>query len=459
MFHTVFSVLLFLLLLPFKVLRAFLLSPWGLIAPITLLVLIFAFRYVEQTPVQLAGFYAAQFAACEDDEIPQLVNVLLRLNDAGIDGLVQGLTNDREAVFNACRDTLQMLYEKRSNEHFCRLLSEALLKHSGQFTPMAKYEAVRFTEQMLNINKPDGSLSPETTLNCENLLARLNNTRRTMTESNRKNTKETENNASASIPAVGKRSLQPILVAANGKRFENSLPTTANNARNRENAAQYAAVDRLSVPRAERIAAFQQNGETRETEVIGSASVPAPALAAAAVKIGQNYQANDQTPDITENYRNENPTGGQGTDSFIPEELRNTLPDRVPNLPTIQLMQMLHHPNPNYVISARKTLTERDGFNETHLKLAWRLYHPSPSVRQEIIAMLPHTANVHPDVWLSVLLDDPSNEVRYQAAAFLATGSDPALQKLLIEHAKRDTDSRIIDIADRLIERQRNIRR
>ncbi|MDR3232204.1 MAG: HEAT repeat domain-containing protein [Planctomycetaceae bacterium] len=465
---TFFTILCF----PFLLLRAVVLSPWGLIAPITLLVLIFALRYIEQTPQQLAGYYAAQFAECDENEIPTLINVLIKLDDAGIGGLVQGFTSERESVFNACRDTLQSEYERRrDDEHFYQLLSSALLKHCGQFHPAAQCEAVRFIEQILSQRtKADRTsaaslkaISSETTSNCEQLLVRLNSTRRTMTEPNRPETAA----QSAMTASLRSRTVQPVLVAANGKKFE---PQTQRQDIVTNN--QQYALDRLSVPRAERIAAFQRSGLPNtalpEDNAPLTAAVQIPVRAAPAstsAKIAHNYNSvtkpDDTTspPDITESYRNEKLPDGRRTDSFIPPDLRDIPLDRLPNLPVMQLMQMLHHPNPNYVMAARKTLTEREGFLDTHLKLAWRLYHPSVLVRQEIIAMLPHTANVQPEAWLAVLLDDPSSEVRYQTAAFLATGNNPALQKLLIEHAKRDTDSRIVDLADRLLEAQRNIRR
>ena len=88
------------------------------------------------------------------------------------------------------------------------------------------------------------------------------------------------------------------------------------------------------------------------------------------------------------------------------------------------------------------------------MKLAWRLYHPVPAVRQEIVAMLPHTPNIHPADWLKVLLVDPSNDVRYQTASFLATTNDRTLQRLLIDRGKQDTDARIVNLADRLNDSQ-----
>jgi hypothetical protein len=449
-----------LFLLPFVVLRSFVLSPWGLVAPITFIVLIFALEYVKQTPQQLADYYAVQFADCDDSDIPNLMNVMLKLGDAGIDGLVQGLTSDREAVFNACRHVLQDQFEQHGDEHFCALLSAALLKHCDYFQPVAKYEAVRLTEQILaRRTSPNKAVLTETTSNCEKLLIQLNNSRRKMIDPNRPETAA----QSATVASVNRRTVQPELVAANGKKF---IPANIR----RESAGDVvASVDRLSVPRAERIATFQRSGavqnEVQSTEYDLQLAQVIPAVAETGAKIGSRYQAAAEItninpmPDIGGDYRNEKKINASGTDGLVPVELQHTPLGKVPDLQPAQLMMLLHHPDPNYISAAKNTLTHRDGFQETHLKLAWRLYHPSPVVRREIIEMLPHTANVQPDAWMSVLLNDPNNDVRYQAASFLATSTEPALQKLLLEHAKRDTDSRIINLADRLLERQHNVRR
>ncbi len=176
------------------------------------------------------------------------------------------------------------------------------------------------------------------------------------------------------------------------------------------------------------------------------------------------------TPSIASDYLAKNGKAfggetGQGIDRppkdgdsrvFLPTDLRDLPIEQVPNLTTSRLMRLLQHNDERYVSEARKTLIARDGFRDVHLKLAFRLFHPIPAVREEIISMLPATTGVQPRVWLAVLLDDPNSDVRYRAASYLATTGDPAMQNLLIERGKRDPDSRIVDLADRLMNRQRN---
>ncbi len=161
----------------------------------------------------------------------------------------------------------------------------------------------------------------------------------------------------------------------------------------------------------------------------------------------QKYRKTDRAaPSTTEN--------GQGS-VFVPTELRETPLEQIPGLTAEQLMRLLQHTDERYVAEARKTLIARDGFRDIHLKLAYRLFHPVPAVREEVVSMLSATAGVQPRVWLSVLLNDPSGDVRYRAASYLATAGDPSLRQLLMERGKRDTDSRIVNLADRLSEEQR----
>jgi hypothetical protein len=144
------------------------------------------------------------------------------------------------------------------------------------------------------------------------------------------------------------------------------------------------------------------------------------------------------------------------TEDALPWEIREITLDKIANLSSSRLMRLLHHPDERYVAEARKTLISRDGFRDIHLKLAYRLYHPVSSVRLEIISLLPNTYGVRSDVWLSELLADPDNEVRYRAASFLATAGDPAMQRLVIDKGKRDSDARIVHLADQLLEQQRH---
>ena len=468
-----------------QLLNQFLLSPWGLIVPMTLLIAFAAVQQLQKSPAGLAQFYADQLETCAESELPRLLKNLVQMGDAGVPGLVQGLSSQRESVFTACRSVLQYEFdrwkESPRREHHFFVFSEAILQTCDQFSPAAQAEAMRFVDQLMQI-RPAADFSPESSASrqqmlasCEKILSQLESMRRRRIEPAHP---EFEPHT-GTVASLDQRTRQSVLLAANGEPF---VPTSDGQIGGLASAALAHAdsFNSFSVSRADRLVAYQKSQQNRpaetqsnqrlsnDQEVFGIASFSPPSSLAAEMeqKFAQNFPANEpetpQTLNIAEEYHNQKLFELGGTidsDHFLTPELRNTSLDRIPNLPTTQLMQLLHHPEPVYVESARKTLISRDGFQESHLKLAWRLYHPVPAIRQEIVAMLPNTANVQPSVWLTVLLNDPSNDVRYRAASFLATTSDSALQRLLVERGKRDSDARIINLADRLNESQRNVRR
>ena len=470
------------LLLFWKLLNQFLLSPWGLIVPMTLLIALVSVLQLQKTPARLAQYYAEQLETCDEAELPSLLEVFVRMGDVGVPGLVTGLASHRESVFTASRNVLQhelnRWQESDQREDHLLVFSEALLQACDQFSPAAQAETMRFVDQIMRIRVTDAS--PESSANrhktiahCEQILSRLESMRRRRIEPYHPDFAP----ASDSVAALDRRTQRPMLLASNGQPF---VPTSARNGTENEMPlSEGASFNAFAVPRADRLQAYQKSLLNRpvedgsnprlsnDQESLGLASFsPVPSLTADIErKVAQNFSLGDSelpamTTDISEEYRSNKLSESGGafdSDNFISPELLNLPLDHVPHLPTAPLMQLLHHPVPAYIESARKTLTGRDGFQESHMKLAWRLYHPIPAVRQEIVGLLPNTPNVQPLVWLTVLLSDPNNDVRHRSASFLATTGDPVLQRLLIDRGKRDSDARIVNLAERLNE-SRNVR-
>ena len=446
----------------------------------TLLIALFAARELQKTPTQIALFYAEQLETANESEILPLLDLLVRMGDAGVPGLIQGLASSRESVFTASRNVLQQEFnrwqESEQREHHFRIFSEAILGTCPQFSPAAQVEAMWFVDLMMQIRSLT-PISPEATADrqemlahCQQILTQLESVRRRRIDPQHKDfapQRET-------VAALNQRASQSVLLASNGQPF---VPTSVRQEQeNQMLLAEGGNFSSLSVPRGDRLSAYQRSLQNRPTEeraaFFGDGSTsevarfsPPPSFPAdiegmVARNIADNDLEQPEIADISADYRNRKQSElSLGSDKFLTPELLNTPLDRVANLPTAQLMQLLHHPESAYVETARQTLVSRDGFQESHLKLAWRLYHPVPAVRQEIVAMLPNTANVQPSVWLTVLLDDPNDDVRYRTASFLATTRDSALQRLLIDRGKRDSDARITALANRLDESQRTVRR
>ena len=373
-----------------------------------LLIALVAVQHIKKTPVQLALFYAEQLETADVAEIPQLIDTLVQMGDAGVSGLVKGLTSNREAVFTACLDALQNEFNRWQQsgrrEHHFRIFSEALHKMSPQFSPAAQVEAVWFVNQML-LPRPGTSESTADRqamlAHSERLLEQLENVRRRVNEP----TDLAFAPQVETVAALDRRAEQPVLVAFDGFHYRDAV------AGSRESVAEVA---QINAPELDILQHFrnQRQAETNDT---------------------------------------------QASNRFLTAELINMPLDRIPQLTSTQLMQLLHHPEPIYAESARRTLATRDGFREQHMRLAWRLFHPIATVREEVLDMLPHTPDIQPAVWLTTLLDDPNDEVRFRTASTLATTSDPTLLRLLIERGRRDPDARIVGIANRLNESQRTV--
>ena len=465
-------------------LNQFLLSPWGLIVPMTLLIALFSILQLQKTPTGLAQFYAEQLETCDNVELPKLLERLVRLGDPGVPGLVQGLSSHRELVFTACRNVLQQeldrWQESERREHHFLVFSEALLDSCRQFSPAAQEQTLQFVDQMMQIrssaHSPEAAADYQKTIaHCGQILSQLESMRRRRIDPQHDDFAP----QSDTIASLERRTKQPLLLASNGQPF---VPTSArHHAENEMNRTDVASFNAYAVPRAERLQAYHNSlqnrpaddrshprlSENRESTSMAMFSPVQSLSAGIEQKIAQQFPTNDSEPiavlptDISEEYRQKklSESGGMfDADNFLTSELLDVPLERVPQLPTTQLMRLLHHSNLQYIESAQKTLVGREGFQDSHLKLAWRLYHPTPAVRQEIVALLPNIPNVQPSVWLTVLLSDPNSDVRHRTASFLATTNDPALQRLLIDRGKRDNDARIVNLAERLNESRRGLR-
>jgi hypothetical protein len=519
-----------------RLIGKFFLSPWGLIVPLTFLLVLFFFSQITRTTKQIAENYAKELEFCEESKIPVLVGHLVRLGENGIPSLVQGLGSSREPVFIICRNTLQKEMERweqlptAERLRLYRFFSAALLDKATQFGTTAQTETSLFARKILRnlVILPSGSLpdSRLVTRNCEQFLAIIETARAKTVIPNDSVTSVDSANSINSVNTVdsagrvvrfSRGGSDSVLMTAQGKPFQ---PDSSDDFQQETNIAEQG--DMLAVSRAERLYAYHQsplfqkqfgtdsqNIETklrygqpvpdrtipdgnRATEMLASmtpsrySGLPLVAaesgedlIAEPEGKIARNVHLpetnitetgisktrNSRTENSRNNYFEKTDLVHQSEsaveyseelENFLPWELREITLEKVSTLPTVRLMRLLHHSDARYVSEARKTLMVRDGFQESHLKLAYRLFHPVASVRQEIISMLPNTHGIRSDVWLSVLLADPDNDIRYRAASFMATAGDPAMQRLVIDKGKRDSDARIVHLADQLLEQQRH---
>ena len=101
---------------------------------------------------------------------------------------------------------------------------------------------------------------------------------------------------------------------------------------------------------------------------------------------------------------------------FLTDRLQQVAARELPGLPTQDLMRLLNHKNRNISQESEAILKKRDGFQEDHIQLASKLYHPDASVRKSLLSQLADNDQLETYSWLSELLKDPEQEVRLATA-------------------------------------------
>jgi hypothetical protein len=288
------------------------------------------------------------------------------------------------------------------------------------------------------------------------------------------NSDETQKTAALFHP----RYSHPVLMATNGK------PLFQSGGYAEDVVSEELLADTMSVPNAERLLAYHQSpqfhtgqkellqnnlsGRTQTDVSEGSGvntliaqmqPVPADISAKTASKhTGKTDTYETDEIDIVSDYiadkksvpkklKKQKPVNDSG---FITDGLQEIPLDKISKLSTVNLMRILHHSDTKIVAEAENTLRTRDGFRSIHLQLAYSLFAADSSVRKELVKKLPLTAGIPQHIWLLELMNDPDADVRYQAATYLMTASDPALRRILAEKGRQDTDQRIVNLAEKI---------
>jgi hypothetical protein len=493
----------------------FFMSVWGLIIPIAILLAIAMALFVAQNQRDLAADYAAQLMSCEDNEIDRLVEILRSLETAGLIELLNGLRSDREKIFFACQDAIveelnklpKMHDEKKRNKIYLEL-TNAILHQIPNFKPVAKNAVHQLVQKiitdLLNIKSDGRSYELQlVTLNCERIQAIVEPT----LQQGREQNGTLQPSSSKTIARYRSNSFNNELFTANGKPFKqtilngkNSLDNlytenyiADNNSSNnynsdpvnnsaspinhRSNSHNSYPNENLTNPNLLSDLSTNHNYNNEANNIFPLL----PEIDKGQDKIASkhnphNRNSSDQTTTTIDEHKSTNNSTNTNsltrqqpsdrssnindysnindeTNYFLTNELSKINFSRIPSLSTVQLMRLLQHPNSNYVLESRRVLIARDGFTEQHLSLAYKLYHRNSAVRKEIITQLSETHGILINTWLIELLNDPNDEIRYNAAARLSISNDPHTRKLLIEKCQFDTDYRIVNLINQLRQR------
>jgi len=137
---------------------------------------------------------------------------------------------------------------------------------------------------------------------------------------------------------------------------------------------------------------------------------------------------------------------------FLSERLQRVAVHDLGKLPTQDLMRLLNHSHREISVQSESLLKKRDGFQEEHVQLAIKLYHPDSSVRKSLLPQLADNDQLETFSWLIELLQDPDQDVRL-ATAKAIYGQIP-LDAEELERLKNvmqsDTDQRIAAVGQGL---------
>ncbi|MDR2641505.1 MAG: HEAT repeat domain-containing protein [Planctomycetaceae bacterium] len=479
----------------------FFLSVWGLIVPAAILIAIVLAFFVAQNQRDLAADYATQLMNCDDNEIEQLVGILRNLELAGLIELISCLRSDREKIFFACQNAIEdelqklpTLTDEKKRDKIYLTLTDAMLKQTPQFKPVAKNVVNQFVRQIMTdfINLKSNGRSHDlqlATLNCERIQATIEPALRRGKNENG----ELQKPITKKIARYNAGGFHDELLAADGKPFRQTIQNkneisdeveyiADNNTPRKLNSDPYNNNNNLpqkifpypTNPNENLTARTARNSPTNLSANQYNPAEPynpfpvLPELDNANEKIADQYNADKKNirqnkEPIQNSYSDSRSNLRYGVNNysddsddakiFLTDDLRNINLNRISSLPTAQLMRLLQHSDSNRVLEARRILIVRDGFGEQHLTLAYKLYHRNPAIRKEIISHLTETHGVLANAWLAELLNDPNNEIRYNAASLLSTSADPNTRKLLIEKCQHDADNRIVNLINQLEQR------
>lgn len=498
----------------FTFLRKFLATPWAFLIPLTgicVLVLGYLLGFSSQ---YLASQYEQQMLDAPEHEIREIAEKIGSLGEPGVSLLVRHLGSSRRVIVVSSRDTLEKEFVQWSQQEpressglnlaFARSLAENIDGFGPSSRLLAASYARRIMKSMLLTPEEKYPQREKIALYCEEIFQKTegeNFVQRNPGQLDRMY-QGVQGGEPRQVLAPNPVDVEKLL-AANIERDRTNLLQRPQ----RLEMVDEEYYDPYFAPRAESLYAVHQSRLNRiknaPDAMSGNLRLPLdsttlsqsePQLAAADTadamfegSVGANNLYGDDTQPVFSTPRE--PIASQyKDDEEIPEEeklpqlppyeehktdlLGGVNSERIPNpytfepveqtalgftpkeeiehLRTAELIRLLQHPDRSIEALAERQLRHRDGFQNVHINLALKLYHPSAKQRQELLELLPRTPSVEPLPWLMELLRDPHPEIRLSAITYVATSRDMDLVQNLIEKAKHDDDPRINSLVQKL---------
>ena len=472
-----------------KLLYKLLTSRFGILIPLTGICLFLLLFFVESSMNQLARQLAKQMETATDEDVAEIADKISNLGYSGISELAGGLKSSRRVIVFSCRDALENKFRDWSVESpqnsapHNLLLSKILAANVDSYGPTTKTIAVSFARRILQNMVSATEKYPhhaEIASNCETILRK--------TEAERSAAQNPRNLDGMQLVAVGgepRRVFLPdpndleTMIAANLKTQRNtgegSVIRQQNDYSNDFDPYSSNRAELLYAINQSRIESLKQNSQTKPTvlspesihEGFPSDIIPKAMLATSNAEETLEFNRSEPEPRIASEYTENDPDRleqlppFQATDIVVGESETNVVPidrtplgqipvDEIPDLPTDDLIRLLQHPNPSISAIAEQRLRKRDHFQDSHIALAYRLHNPNPEERKQIFQLLPRTPSIQPIPWLMVLIKDPDPEIRFLTVSFIATSKDAKLVRDVMERAKRDNDSDLNALVEKL---------
>ena len=424
--------------IPFRVFKCLVRPPWGILFALTgvfvTMIMMFGENYFAQYQNEkifrrLENADSSQKAEITKQMSQQLSRQLARHNESGIKLLVLGLSSKEEATALACHGTLKnQLSDWKSlpNQEvsllylsYSKLLAESLKTYSPNGLQLAR----DLSQQILN-----------------DILDRGIEKQHVVSENCHKVIDAWQSGQSRSI-YVANIDRPPV--------FSTTLPSAGEprNARVSGINVPYLSAQKENTTPEGRLRQLTEFPETENHHPLPTDSKPAAvprvgfyaisAQSSAPADRNQVLIARKESPKVLDRQ--------QETSPFLDDRLRQIAVRDLSKLPTQDLMRLLNHDQQEISRQSENLLKNRDGFQDEHIRLATKLYHPDVNIRKSILPQLVQDDQLEVSNWVSELLKDPDREVRYATA--VAIRRQIPLDETALEIAKNmmqtDSDQRV----------------
>ncbi len=452
--------------------------------------------FIELAPKNVARQFASQLETASEKEVEEILGRLERLGSAGIPELVQSLSSSRRVVVLGSKNVLEQEFQrwtqqeiqKSAGSHY--LLAKSLSENLDRFGPTSRLIAASFAQRTLRTLLVASNHDPivkrlKTIDFCEDILQKTEGERSVAGNPVRLDEMYMIAGSGEPLLLYPPDPFDEQLILAASERNSATRPDRSRPGAPDRNNSVPGFYDPYSSPRAELLYAVHQSrlSSVMEPSLPIQAEQPVLDRLTGLERLAyQNVIDNRNLDSVDGETFQKSQVAERIASQFLPDEadkmpvvpeeeplsplpiyepnplqtgvektdLGKTPPEEIPNLPTSELIRLLHHPNRAVQAIAEKRLRDRERFQDEHIALAYRLHHPDVEIRKGMTDALVRVPSVYPVPWLMEMLRDNDPEVRLAAVTFIATTKDKTLFQEVLDRVKKDDDPRISGLVEKL---------